>query len=160
MEYDYKLLYPKQVILVTSQSGGKKNIITLTWHCPLSFKPSLIGISVGKTRFSHSLISDGREFVISIPTEGMMDKVLLIGSKSGKDTDKFSAAGLTPLQGEVVAPPLIKECPVNIECKVVADFDVGDHTLFVGEVVAAHASKSDDRLLFDMGGRNFRGIKK
>jgi len=160
MEYDRQLLYPRQVILATSQSGGKSNIITLAWHCPLSSKPPLVGISVGKTRFSHSLISDGRDFVISIPTEGMTDKVLLIGDKSGKDVDKFSETGLTAVKGDVVKAPIIKECPINIECKLVAELDVGDHTLFVGEVVATHVSKSDDRLLFDLGGRNFLGIKK
>jgi len=59
MEYHYHLLYPRQVILVTSQSGERRSIIALAGHCPLSIKPPLIGIAVGKTRFSHSLISEG-----------------------------------------------------------------------------------------------------
>ncbi len=160
MEYDYQLLYPRQVVLATSQGGGKKNIITLGWHCPLSIKPSLIGISVGKTRFSHSLIKDGGEFVLSIPTESMKEKVLLIGSKSGREVDKFSEFKLTPLQATEVKPPLIKECPINIECRVVAELDVGDHTLFVGEVAASHASTPKEKLLFDMGGRKLFGIRK
>ncbi|NYZ75836.1 flavin reductase family protein [Candidatus Micrarchaeota archaeon] len=160
MEYGYQMLYPRQVILATSQSAGMRDIITLGWHCPLSFKPPLIGISVGKTRFSHSLIEKGREFVVSIPTEDMKDKVLLIGSKSGKDVDKFSEFKLTPLPATEVKPPLIKECPVNIECRVVAELDAGDHTLFAGEVVASHASSLKGKLLFDMGGRKLFGIKK
>jgi flavin reductase (DIM6/NTAB) family NADH-FMN oxidoreductase RutF len=160
MEYDFQLLYPRQVILATSHSGGKSNIITLGWHCPLSFKPPLIGISVGKTRFSHSLIEKGREFVVSIPTEEMLEKVLLIGNKSGRDTDKFTEFKLTPLQATAVKPPLIKECPINIECKVVGELDAGDHTLFSGEVVASHASPPKGKLLFDMGGRKLFGIKK
>jgi flavin reductase (DIM6/NTAB) family NADH-FMN oxidoreductase RutF len=160
MEYNCQLLYPRQVVLATSQSGGKRSIIALAWHCPLSFKPPLIGISVGKTRFSHSLIRKGREFVLSIPTENMLEKVLLIGSKSGKDVDKFLEAKLTPLQATAVKPPLIKECPINLECKVVAELDVGDHTLFAGEVVASHVSDIKGKLLFDLGGRNLFGIKK
>jgi flavin reductase (DIM6/NTAB) family NADH-FMN oxidoreductase RutF len=160
MEYNFQLLYPRQVILATSRSGEKSNIITLGWHCPLSFKPPLIGISVGKTRFSHSLIEEGREFVISIPTESMLEKVLLIGNKSGRDVDKFPEFGLTPLKATAVKPPLIKECPINIECKVVAELDAGDHTLFSGEVVASHASPLKEKLLFDMGGRNLFGVKK
>lgn len=160
MEYDYKLLYPRQVVLVTSQSGEKRSIIALAWHCPLSFKPPLIGIAVGKTRFSHYLITEGREFVLSIPTENMESKVMSVGSRSGKDVDKFSAFGLTPLKADVVKPPLIKECLINLECRVAAELDAGDHTLFVGEVVATHASATKDKLLFDMGGRNFFGIAR
>jgi flavin reductase (DIM6/NTAB) family NADH-FMN oxidoreductase RutF len=158
MEYDHQLLYPRQVILATSQSGGKNNIITLGWHCPLSFKPPLIGISVGKTRFSHSLIRQGREFVVSIPTEDMLEKVLLIGSKSGKDVDKFAEFKLTPLPATAVKPPLIKECPINIECRVVSELDAGDHTLFAGEVVASHVLPQKVRLLFDRGGRKLFGM--
>ncbi|NYZ79127.1 flavin reductase family protein [Candidatus Micrarchaeota archaeon] len=160
MEYHFQLLYPRQVILATSRSGEKSNIITLGWHCPLSFKPPLVGISVGKTRFSHSLIQKEREFVVSIPTESMLEKVLLIGSKSGRDVDKFPEFGLTPLQATAVKPPLIKECPINIECRVVAELDAGDHTLFSGEVVASHAFPLKENLLFDMGGRKLFGVKK
>lgn len=160
MEYSHHLLYPRQVILATSQSGVKSNIITLGWHCPLSSKPPLVGIAVGKTRFSHSLIKEGREFVISIPAEDMLEKVLLIGSKSGRDVDKFSEFKLTPLQAEAVKPPLIKECPINTECRVVSELDAGDHTLFVGEVVASHVSTIKGKLLFDMGDRKLFGIKK
>jgi len=35
------------------------------------------------------------------------------------DTDKFAKFKLTPVQGTLVKPPLIKECLANIECKVI-----------------------------------------
>lgn len=97
--------------------------------------------------------------MLSIPTENMESKVMSVGSRSGKDVDKFSAFGLTPLKADVVKPPLIKECLINLECRVAAELDAGDHTLFVGEVVATHASATKDKLLFDMGGRNFSGLQ-
>jgi len=90
----------------------------------------------------------------------MKEKVLLVGSRSGKDIDKFPEFGLTPLPADVVKPPLINECPINIECKLVDEFDAGDHTLFVGEAVATHLSEIKERLLFDRGGRNFFSIPK
>lgn len=159
MEYHH-LMYPRQVVLVTSWGKGKANIIALAWHCPISFNPPLLGIAVGKTRFSHALISEGREFVLSIPTESLKDKVMVVGSRSGREVDKFSISGLTPIPADVVKPPLIKECPINIECKLVAEFDVGDHTIFVGEVVATHISEIKEKLLFDKGKRNFFGVAK
>jgi flavin reductase (DIM6/NTAB) family NADH-FMN oxidoreductase RutF len=159
MEF-YHLLYPRQIILVTSYSRGKANIIALAWHSPLSFKPPLIGIAVGKTRFSHTSIKETGEFVLSIPTQSLREKVILIGSRSGREIDKFSATGLTPLPAKLVKPPLIKECPINIECKLVDEFDAGDHTVFVGEVLQVHKSEIKEKLLFDRGGRNFFGVEK
>jgi len=154
----YRILYPRQVILVTSKSGKKSNIITLAWHTPVSFEPPLVAILIGKTHFSHQLIEEGREFVISIPTEDMKEKALLVGSKSGKETDKFQEIGLTPLRSNKVKPPLIKECPINIECKLVNKVEAGDHTIFIGEVIETHVSESKKKFLFDRGGRNFAGF--
>jgi flavin reductase (DIM6/NTAB) family NADH-FMN oxidoreductase RutF len=154
----YRILYPRQVILVTSKSGEKTNIITLAWHTPVSFDPPLVAIFIGKTCFSNQLIKEGKEFVISIPTEDMGEKALLIGSKSGKEIDKFSEAKLTQLKSSKVKPPLIKECPISIECKLVKEVEAGDHTIFIGEVVEIHSSKTNKKFLFDKGGRNFVGF--
>jgi flavin reductase (DIM6/NTAB) family NADH-FMN oxidoreductase RutF len=55
---------------------------------------------------------------------------------SGRDCDKFAEIGLTPLPATHVKPPLIAECPVNIECKLLFVQTIGDHDLFAGEVLA------------------------
>jgi flavin reductase (DIM6/NTAB) family NADH-FMN oxidoreductase RutF len=52
--------------------------------------------------------------------------------------DKFSATKLTPMLAEKVKAPLIKECPVNLECQVKHFIPLGSHDLFLGEVVAVH----------------------
>lgn len=69
------------------------------------------------------------------------------GKVSGRDVkDKFKEAGLTPVRSSEISSYLIKECPVNLECKVVKTLDVGGtHTWFIGEVVAAHKKKDYDR---------------
>ncbi|MBM4081813.1 MAG: hypothetical protein FJ278_19060, partial [Planctomycetes bacterium] len=57
----------------------------------------------------------------------------------------------TPLPASLVKPPLIKECIVNLECKLVGQLDTGDHTIFAGEIVAAWASDDDRRNLISVG---------
>ena len=64
----------------------------------------------------------------------MIQKVDLCGTVSGQNTDKFAVTGLTPLATRVVKPPLIQECPMNIECKLVNVIPTGDHDLFIGRV--------------------------
>ena len=63
------------------------------------------------------------------------------GVKSGRDVDKFKEMNLTPVAGEKVKAPLIKESPVNLECRVTQVLPLGSHDMFLAEVVAVHADK-------------------
>ncbi len=133
-----RLFAPRLTVLVTSlDKKGRANIITLSWAMPTSFDPPLAAISVGKRRYSHELIEGCREFVVNIPSQDILEKVQLCGSRSGRNVDKFAESGLTQLPSKKVKPPRIKECVAHLECKLVDSLSTGDHTIFIGEVVAA-----------------------
>lgn len=137
-----RLLNPGEVVLVTSKVGEKSNIITIAWQSPLSHKPPLVGISIGKTRHSHKLIKLAQEFVINIPTVELLTKVTECGKTSGRDTNKFKLTNLTPIPSKNIQTPRIKECVGWLECKLINSFECGDHTLFVGEIVCAETLES------------------
>jgi flavin reductase (DIM6/NTAB) family NADH-FMN oxidoreductase RutF len=118
-------------------SSGKANIITLGMYMPISHDPPQIVIGVSPKRYSHDLIMEQGEFVVNSPGIGIADKMHLCGVKSGRDTDKWRETGFIPVPAQKVRPPLIEECYGHIECEVVNMATCGDHTLFVGEVVAA-----------------------
>ena len=63
--------------------------------------------------------------------------------------DKFKETGLTPVPASKVKPPLIEQCPVNLECVVRQKLPLGAHHLFLGEVVATHVDES----LMDASGK-------
>ena len=136
-------IYPTPAALITCvDEAGRPNIITLGEVFNISIRdPVIIGIATRKATYSHSLISRTRQYVVNLPTRAILDKVRYCGSVSGRDVDKFQASGLTPLPATVVKPPLIAECPVNIECKVIAIQVIGDHDLFLGEAVAQHVDE-------------------
>jgi flavin reductase (DIM6/NTAB) family NADH-FMN oxidoreductase RutF len=72
----------------------------------------------------------------------MVNEVQGCGRCSGRDgIDKFARFNLTPLPSKYVKPPIIAECPVNLECRVVAFHHVGDHDLFIGEVLLEHVDE-------------------
>ena len=140
----YRPVYPTPAGLITSvDRNGAPYIITLGEVFNLSIRnPVIVGIAIAPPRYSHTLISETGEFVVNLPTAAMKDSVLGCGSCSGRDgVDKFARFGLTPLPAEIVAPPLIAECPVNLECRVLKIETIGDHDLFQGEVVAEHVSE-------------------
>lgn len=137
-------IYPSPAALITSiDEGGKPNIITLGEVFNISiFKPVIVGIAIAKPRYSHELISKSCEYVVNLPTAAIVKEVDACGMCTGRETDKFATFGLTPLPAQKVEPPLIAECPVNIECRVIGIQEIGDHDLFLGEVVAQHVDES------------------
>jgi len=139
----FRPIYPSPAGLVTSvDAQGRPNVITLGEIFNLSVrKPVIVGIAIAKPRYSHELISATREFVVNLPTADLAAAVDRCGTVSGRDTDKFAEFGLTPLPANKVSPPLIAECPVNVECRVLSIQEIGDHDLFAGEVLAVHADE-------------------
>ena len=143
---------PQRVVLAVSQAAdGPADIIALGWKMHTSGTPPMVAISVGLTRYSHRLIDETGEFVLSAPGEDMAEATLLVGTTSGRDTDKFKQAGLTPLPAKVVKPPLIAEALVNLECVVRGKLLTGDHTIFAGEVVASHVSEREGQIIVSRG---------
>jgi flavin reductase (DIM6/NTAB) family NADH-FMN oxidoreductase RutF len=134
-------IYPSPAGLVTSvDKAGTPNIITLGEIYNLSIrKPVIVGIGIAPARYSHQLICECREFVVNLPRASMLKQVLGCGEVSGRSHDKFALTGLTPLPARRVRPPLIAECPVNLECRLLEDPEtIGDHDLFKGEVLVEH----------------------
>lgn len=146
-------LFPCPVVLVTCvDSKGKPNIITLAWVGTVCSNPPMLGLGIRPHRYSYGLIERSGEFVVNIPTKEILKETDFCGTVSGKDVDKFSQTGLTPEPAEKVKPPLIKECPVNIECVVKKKIPLGVHHLVLGEIVHVHV---DQEILNEKGRIDF-----
>jgi flavin reductase (DIM6/NTAB) family NADH-FMN oxidoreductase RutF len=139
----YRLIYPRPVVLVSCMDPetARPNIITIAWSVPLSINPPLVGILVAPRRYSHELIERSKEFVINVPTMELLEKAIKCGKVSGRGHDKFAEFGFTPKPGRMVRAPYIEECVAHIECRLANQVSTGDHTLFIGEVVAACADE-------------------
>ena len=124
-----------RVVLITTRSKNKDNIMTAAWCFPLSFDPPLFGVSISSKRHTFSLLQEAKRFAINTTAPGMEDAAMLCGRNSGKDMDKFAKSGLTKEEARKIDCPLIKESPLSIECELVRTIDTGDHTLFVGKLV-------------------------
>jgi len=150
----FTLIESGPVVLVTTHDGQKDNIMTISWTMVMDFTP-VFAITTGEWNHSFAALRKNGECVIAIPTVDMLDKVVGIGTCSGKDTDKFAKFKLTPVQGKVVKSPLIKECLANIECKVI-DI-VKKHNIIVLEGVAAYidTTRKEKRTFHAVGDGTF-----
>ena len=139
------LLSPLPVVLVScggTQPAEKPNLITIAWAGTVCSEPPMLSISVRPERYSYELIRQSGEFVVNVPGVGQAWATDWCGVVSGRDEDKFAKTGLTPGKALQVRPPIVQECPLNIECKVRQTLDLGSHVMFVAEVVGIQVSQT------------------
>jgi len=133
----YQLLEPGPVVLLTTASKGRANVMAMSWHMMIEFTPPLIACVVSGGDYSFAALRATKECVIAIPPLELARKVVGIGNCSGRDVDKFKKFALTPMPAERVAPPLVAECFANLECKVIDTRMVNRYNLFILEALKA-----------------------
>lgn len=130
-------LFPLPVVLVSCAAPGfRPNLITLAWAGVAASDPPMLSVGIRPDRHSHSIITSSGEFVVNIPSQDMLRAVDYCGMVSGRDIDKFVAAGLTVGPGATVQTPHVVEAPVSLECRLRQVIPLGSHDLFVGEVTS------------------------
>ena len=136
------MLYPLPVVMVSlADRDGRPNIITLAWVGTVCTNPPMVSIPAPPERNSYPILNETGEFVINLTTKELAFATDYCGVKSGRDVDKFKEMGLTPIPASEVKAPMIKESPVNIECKVRQILPLGSHDMFLADVVAVHADE-------------------
>ena len=118
-----------------------------------SLDPVLVMVGIVPSRFSHQLVKDSGCFVINLPKKGFEKEYNYLGSRSGRDEDKFAALDLKWEDAKYVDAPILTDCPVSIECSVVDSIKPGTHELFIGKVEAVHVDEqyldSNGNILWD-----------
>ncbi len=133
-----KIMFPCPTSLVVTGNMENANIVTIAWVSLLTSQPPTLGISVGQKGFSGEAIKKNKEFTVNIATIEIMKQADFCGITSGKDIDKFKESGLTKMPSKHIQSPIIKECPLNFECKLVDSGIVGRTNHFVGEILEVH----------------------
>lgn len=129
------MVYPAPPVMVSCGTMESPNIITIAWTGTICTDPAMTYISVRKERYSYSLIKESGKFVINLTTKPLVKSADFCGVKSGRDFDKFSHCGLTPIEGSLTGLPMIAESPVNIECEISQIIELGSHDMFLAKVL-------------------------
>jgi flavin reductase (DIM6/NTAB) family NADH-FMN oxidoreductase RutF len=114
-EFEKHQLYPLPAVLVGAMVNNKPNFLVIGYICPFAFG-RYIFFSIYRKRHTFIGITEQRSFSVNIPSENLLEQVQICGSKSGRDFDKSRLFDV--FYGELKTAPMIKQCPINIECKV------------------------------------------
>ena len=137
------MVYPLPAVMVSvGDREGNTNIITIAWTGTICTNPAMLYISVRPERYSYNMIRESGEFVVNLTTEALAKATDYCGVRSGRDVDKWKEMKLTRgTANELEFAPIIKECPVNIECKVEEVKELGSHHMFIARVVSVQVDE-------------------
>ncbi|MHB0975883.1 MAG: flavin reductase family protein [Candidatus Aquicultorales bacterium] len=136
------------VVLLTTAANGKRNVMAANMVMGTSLNPTLVAVSVSPTSFSHRLIEESGEFCLNIAGPDQLNLVEQVGGDSGSEMDKFETFGIETTRPERIKAPLINGCPASIECVVTESWQTGEHTLYLGHVVALHRREGTPLVLY------------
>jgi flavin reductase (DIM6/NTAB) family NADH-FMN oxidoreductase RutF len=133
-------LYPMPTVLVGVNVGGKPNYVTIAYCGIAQHSPAMFSFSCGSTHFTAAGIKETGTFSVNIPSEEMVKVTDYCGMISGKSVDKGEL--FSTFYGKLENAPMIKECPLNLECRVVQAVDLGGNSeLIIGEIVETYTTE-------------------
>ena len=130
--------FPCQATIVTSRFQGKDNAMAVAWHMPVSAEPPLYGVGIAPGKHSHRMISGSGQFGVNFMPFSAAELVACTGGPSGENVDKFRLFKLEKEKALVTEVPILAAAYTAFECIVEDSKIYGDHTLFIGRVVAVH----------------------
>jgi flavin reductase (DIM6/NTAB) family NADH-FMN oxidoreductase RutF len=126
-------------VLVGTQIEGRANFMAVAWVTRVNGNPPMMAVTLNQRHYTPTGIRECQTFSINIPSVELMARTDYCGLVSGRETDKSDLFEL--FYGDLGTAPMIKECPLNIECKLVDVISLPSHYLFIGKVEAVFADK-------------------
>lgn len=128
---------PMPVVLVGTQVSGKANFMTVGWCARANANPPMIVCGIGNHHYTPKGIMETKTFSVNIPSAGLLEKTDYCGLVSGEKVDKSGVFDV--FYGSLKTAPMIKECPVSLECRLVQTVPLPTNSLYIGEIVGAYA---------------------
>lgn len=134
-------VYPMPVLLIGAQVRGKANFMPVGWTGIANGEPPMLSVALRYHRYTYTGIRENMIFSVNLPSAEMLKAIDLCGHKSGFEGDKVKQCGFSVFYGRLGSAPLIEQCPLNMECKVVHMLGLDSHAFIVGRKEAVYVSE-------------------
>ena len=135
-------IYPMPVFLVGANVNGKPNFMTVGWGGIVDGAPPMISVAIDNSHYTLVGIRQNMAFSVNVPSVDLLREADYCGITSGAKVDKVEVCQFKVFYGKLDNAPLIEQCPVNVECKVVHILGLVSHSLVVGRIEETHVSES------------------
>ncbi len=137
LEFKGNLLNPLPVALVGALVDGRPNYLVIGYISPFNFGKHIF-FSLYKKRFTRKGIHQNQTFSVNIPSRKILKETKICGSKSGRDFDKSGI--FDSFYGLLETAPMIRQCPITMECRVTEILDYDPNEGIIGEVVSSYVN--------------------
>jgi flavin reductase (DIM6/NTAB) family NADH-FMN oxidoreductase RutF len=138
------LWLPSPVTLVGALVNNKPNYLAVAWCGIVNNMPPMASISLYHIRYTRTGISENGTFGINIPSAKQVKETDYCGIFSGRHRDKSKV--FESFFGKLETAPMIRSCPINMECKLLSTHNIGTHDLYIGEIIEIYV---DEEYLVD-----------
>lgn len=124
--------------VVTVDNDGMIDIMTASWVSVVSKTPPTLALSLHHNRQSYANIQRSGAFTVNVIPTSQVVAGDFCGLVSGRDVDKLAECDLTPIAALHIAPPILAESPLSLECRVSSEVAIGDYRLILAEILEIH----------------------
>jgi len=135
----YRLLHPKIAFLLVTRYNDKTNVMTLAWHMPV--EENKIAIAIDRENYSYELLAKSKEFTLNVLPLDKVDIIWKAGTISGRKIDKIKKLGIELEDGVKIGTPHIKDAVAFIECKVLNEIKLDEHSVMISDIEYAWADE-------------------
>lgn len=135
------LIYPMPVLLIGANVDGKPNFMTVAWGGIANGDPPMISVAIRHQRHTLQGVRQNWTYSVNVPSSDLVKETDYCGIKSGSRVDKVEVCKFKVFYGNLSTAPLIEQCPINMECKVMHILDLGSHSLVIGRIEEVHVSE-------------------
>jgi len=135
------LVYPMPSFLVGADVGSRPNFMAVAWGGIASSRPPMLSVALQHHRYTYKGIKAAGTFSVNIPSQDMVAQTDYCGIVSGSKANKAETCGFKIFYGTLKNAPMIEQCPLNLECKVVHVLGLGSHALIIGEIIEIYVSQ-------------------
>lgn len=140
---------PYGLYLLGSRAGDRRNLMTINWVTQVAFDPKLIAVGVEHGAVTHELVTEGKVFTLN--TIGREDRALVRKfTKPAEWDDGASTLNGFAVHEGATGAPILDQSPAFLDCEVRQSVEVGNHTLFIGEVVDCAFQADEDTQVLRM----------
>jgi len=128
------LTYPMPALLVGSLVDGKANLMTAAWSGIAASNPPVISVALQHHRHTLTGVREHGCFSVNVPSAAQVTETDYCGMITGKRADKVERCGFELFYGPLAGAPLVRQCPVNLACRLKQEVELGSHVLLLGEI--------------------------
>ena len=138
-----RVRYPPLVMpvcLLGANVASKANFEAIAWFTFLESQPLMVGVTSDKLHYTNKGIRENESFSVNIPSIDLVEATDFCGLFSGSKVDKSRVFSV--FYGELGSAPMVRECPVCMECRLMRRVEFMRNEFLVGEVVAVYVEES------------------